>query len=99
VSALDAHRDRLDGLDAELLEILGERFQTCRQVARFKSANEVPMMQPERVEIVRARYRALGTAAQLPSEFTDALFELIIAATCAMEDELMAASGSEVEPR
>ena len=49
------------------------------------------MMQPGRVEQVRARYLELGEAASLPPAFVAALFETLIDATCAMEDELMGA--------
>ncbi len=49
------------------------------------------MMQPDRVVAVRARYLARGEEAKLPAKFTADLFELLIAATCKEEDELMAA--------
>jgi hypothetical protein len=51
------------------------------------------MMQPDRVAEVRARYLARGADAELPADFTAALFELLIGATCKLEDELM--EGSE----
>lgn len=49
----------------------------------------MPMMQPERVQEVRQRYLARGAQAELPPSFVADLFELIIAATCAMEDEII----------
>jgi hypothetical protein len=48
------------------------------------------MMQPERVVEVRERYLARGTEVNLPPDFSAALFELLIEATCKMEDELIA---------
>jgi hypothetical protein len=51
--------------------------------------HEIPMMQPGRVEEVRARYLARGAEVNLPADFTGALFELMIAATCKLEDELI----------
>jgi chorismate mutase len=88
-------RRRLDELDNEIARLLGERFQICREVADYKSEHEIPMMQPDRVVEVRQRYLDRGAAVELPEDFTAALFELLIAATCKMEDELMAAEGSE----
>lgn len=82
-------RRRLDPIDAEIARLLGERFQICREVAEHKSAHGIPMMQPERVAEVRARYLARGAEAGLPEDFTAALFELLIGATCKLEDELM----------
>jgi chorismate mutase-like protein len=97
---LTEFRQRLDPIDAEVARLLGERFQICREVAEYKSAHDIPMMQPERVAEVRARYLARGAEADLPEEFTAALFELLIGATCKLEDELMegAAAGGGEEP-
>jgi chorismate mutase-like protein len=91
MSGLEPFRRRLDALDTEITRLLGARFEVCREVARYKSAHEIPMMQPDRVAEVRARYQARGAEALLPADFTAALFELLIAATCRMEDELMQA--------
>ncbi|HET9162997.1 MAG TPA: chorismate mutase [Solirubrobacterales bacterium] len=88
---LEPYRRRLDGLDDEIARLLGERFEVCREIARYKLAHEIPMMQPHRVDAVRERYLARGAEAQLPAEFCGDLFELLIAATCKEEDELMAA--------
>lgn len=87
---LEPFRRRLDMLDDEIARLLGERFGVCRDIALFKRDHDIPMMQPDRVEQVRSRYLARGCEAQLPAEFTIALFELLIMATCRMEDELIA---------
>jgi chorismate mutase len=89
VSGLEPFRRRLDVIDDEIARLLGERFEICREVAVYKSENEIPMMQPDRVEIVRARYLERGAEASLPEEFSADLFDLLIAATCKAEDELM----------
>jgi 4-amino-4-deoxychorismate mutase len=89
-SGLEPHRRRLDGLDDQIARLLGERFEVCREIARYKRAHDIPMMQPHRVSAVRERYLARGAEANLPAEFTVDLFELLIAATCKEEDELMA---------
>jgi chorismate mutase len=83
-------RARLDQIDAGLVDLLGERFQICREVAVHKSENDIDMMQPGRVEIVRARYLQHGAEVDLPADFTAGFFDLMIDATCRAEDELMA---------
>ncbi len=90
-AGLEPFRRRLDTIDDEIARLLGERFDICREVALYKSANGIPMMQPDRVEVVRGRYLARGAEAGLPAEFSGDLFDLLIAATCKEEDELMAA--------
>ncbi|HEY5709722.1 MAG TPA: chorismate mutase [Solirubrobacterales bacterium] len=92
-NGLGGFRERLDPIDEEIARLLGERFQICREVARYKSEHGIPMMQPARVEEVRSRYLARGAEANLPAGFTGELFELLIGATCKLEDELM--EGSE----
>jgi chorismate mutase len=92
-NGLEPFRRRLDPIDEEIARLLGERFEICREVARYKSERGIPMMQPERVAEVRARYLARGADANLPADFSGDLFELLIAATCKLEDELM--EGSE----
>jgi chorismate mutase len=89
---LEPFRRRLDALDEQVARLLGERFDICREIARYKQRHAIPMMQPGRVQEVRARYRARGRAVGLPEDFTGALFELLIGATCKLEDELMAAA-------
>jgi 4-amino-4-deoxychorismate mutase len=89
VSGLEPFRARLDVVDDEIARLFGERFQICREVAIYKSEHEIPMMQPDRVKVVRQRYLDRGAAAGIPPEFSGDLFELLIAATCKAEDELM----------
>lgn len=102
MSGLEGYRARLDELDDAIARLLGERFDICRAVARYKSAHDIPMMQPDRVVAVRERYLARGAAAGLPADFCSDLFEVLIAATCREEDEIIAAlSGAaqeEAEP-
>jgi 4-amino-4-deoxychorismate mutase len=88
-NGLGEFRERLDPIDEEIARLLGERFEICREVAAYKSEHGIPMMQPERVAEVRARYLARGAAVDLPEDFIAALFELLIGATCKLEDELM----------
>jgi chorismate mutase len=88
-AGLAPFRARLDEIDAQLVDLLGERFQICREVAVHKAENEIEMMQPGRVEIVRARYLQHGAEVDLPGEFTAGFFDLMIDATCRAEDELM----------
>jgi chorismate mutase-like protein len=88
-NGLEPFRRRLDELDDQIARLFGERFDICREIALYKRAHEIPMMQPGRVTEVRARYLARGAEADLPADFTAELFELLIGATCRMEDELI----------
>jgi 4-amino-4-deoxychorismate mutase len=91
---LASFRARLDAFDDGIVRLFGQRFETCREIARYKSEHAISMMQPGRVEQVRARYARRGSEAGVPADFSAALFELVIAATCKMEDELIDAAGA-----
>jgi 4-amino-4-deoxychorismate mutase len=91
-SGLEPFRRRLDRIDAQIAGLLGERFEVCREVAHHKREHGIAMMQPQRVAQVRARYLQRGAEAKLPQDFTAALFDLLIGATCKLEDELMGAT-------
>jgi chorismate mutase len=88
-AGLEPFRRRLDEIDDAIAKLLGERLEICREVAVYKSEHEIPMMQPDRVKLVRERYLARGAEANLPQDFTADLFDLLIATTCKLEDELM----------
>ncbi len=86
---LEPFRRRLDEIDEGIAKLFGERLQICREVAAYKSEHGIPMMQPDRVKVVRERYLTRGAEHELPEEFSAALFELLIGTTCRLEDELM----------
>jgi chorismate mutase len=88
-NGLEPFRRRLDVIDDEIARLLGERLQICREVAVHKSERGIPMMQPDRVKVVRERYLARGAEHDLPQEFSADLFDLLISTTCRLEDELM----------
>jgi chorismate mutase-like protein len=88
-AGLEPFRERLDTIDDQIAKLLGERLDICREVAIYKSEHEIPMMQPDRVKIVRQRYLDRGAEVGLPEEFSSDLFDLLIATTCRLEDELM----------
>jgi chorismate mutase len=99
VSGLEPFRRRLDVIDDEIARLLGERFEICREVAVYKSEHEIPMMQPDRVKQVRQRYLDRGAAVDLPADFSADLFDLLIAATCRAENELMERLAAGAEAR
>lgn len=90
MSDLESFRTQLDVIDGKIIAALGARFEVCREIAEHKRRHQIPMMQPGRVEVVRERYAIGGAMTGMPAGFAESLFELLIAATCRMEDELIA---------
>ena len=82
-------RQRIDDLDARVIEILGERFAVCAQIARVKCQRNLPMMQHSRIAAVKERAVTLGTACRISPGFITAMYDLIIAEACRIEDDLL----------
>ena len=60
MEALSRFREKLNGLDEQLVDLLGKRFKIIREVGHFKKANTIPMMQSKRVEKVKDRCAEMG---------------------------------------
>jgi len=89
MNSLEDFRREIDKLDAALLETLGNRLAVCAEVARFKKSQNIPMMQPARVEMVKDRVAALAERHHLRPEFVRDLYGKIIAEACRLEDEII----------
>lgn len=86
---LSQFRQEIDNLDTQIIEALGKRFEVCRQVAHFKKATKIPMMQPGRVEEVKRRRQELGLQHSMDADFMLNLYSLIIQESCRVEDEII----------
>jgi chorismate mutase-like protein len=90
---LDALRHQLDDLDRRLLEAVRDRIECCVEIARYKRAHGVPMMQPHRIEAVHRNAAAFAAEHGIDDEFLRRLYDLIITETCRVEDLVI--SGGE----
>ncbi len=86
---LSEFRSRLNILDENLLDLLGERYDICREVAKYKRAESIPMMQSARVKEVKERCAQLGIERRLEPAFVKKLYTLIIDESCRIEDEII----------
>jgi chorismate mutase-like protein len=89
VRTLEECRQEIDRLDAQLLEIVGRRLQVCCEVAEYKRAHGMAVLQPERAALVVQRAIALGRAQGLDERFVRALYELIMGEACRLEEEIL----------
>jgi chorismate mutase-like protein len=96
---LAAHRRRIDALDDDIVRLLAERFEVVREVARIKAAHDIPARIPERMEEVRARNSVHGGKSGVDPALVRRLYDQIVDASCALEDELMGRVTNGGEPR
>jgi chorismate mutase len=87
---LTSLRDELDGIDRALLDTLRARLALCCRIGAHKARHAIAMMQPHRIGIVQARAADFAKLHGIDPAFLQALYELIIAETCRLEDEVIA---------
>jgi len=91
---LEALRGRLDRIDEELLRIVDARIRCCVEIAQVKSREGSDMMQPHRIGLVQRRAGEFARTHQVDADFLRRLYELMIAETCRVEDEVISAEAS-----
>jgi chorismate mutase-like protein len=89
MATIEELRRRLDDIDSVLIDVLGERFGVCREIAQIKQQQAIPMMQPGRILLVKQRAAELAARHGIPEEFVDSLYELIIAEACRIEQHII----------
>ncbi|WP_398494375.1 chorismate mutase family protein [Variovorax sp.] len=97
-AVLQALRDELDAIDYQLLANVRDRLAVCCRIGLHKKVHAVPMMQPARIGVVQQRAADFAAAHGLSGEFLRCLYELIIAETCRLEDEIIGAGRDVVSP-
>nr|WP_232320426.1 chorismate mutase family protein [Rhodococcus sp. WMMA185] len=83
---LDTLRTELDTVDAALLDAVRQRLEVCLRIGELKRREHIPLMQPGRMDFVHERAREYADRHSLSPEFFDALYDLLIAETCRLED-------------
>jgi methylmalonyl-CoA epimerase len=93
-SALASFRERIDRVDEQLLSVLAERTAICREVAEHKREHDIPMMQPDRVAAVEARWAELAAERGLDEDFARSLARTVVAENCRIEGTMMSAESA-----
>lgn len=86
VEGLELLRSELDDIDATLLRTLRLRLECCIRIARYKAENDIAMMQPDRVGVVKDRAANYGREHGIDPAFLILLYGVIIDETCRVED-------------
>nr|WP_319270862.1 chorismate mutase [uncultured Draconibacterium sp.] len=86
---LDVLRNRIDAIDAELLETLASRVQIVKQIGEYKRDNNVTALQINRwTELMENRVK-LGKSMDVNETFVKILFQLIHEDSVRMQTEIM----------
>jgi len=84
---LAPYRARIDALDDEIVALLGRRYAVVAEVAQLKAEHGISSVQPNRVEEVLSRVRALAKTHGLDPAFVASLYSAMIDHAHVIEDQ------------
>lgn len=86
---LDVLRNRIDAIDAELLETLASRIEIVKQIGKYKRENNVTALQINRWSQLMENRVTLGKKLEINETFVKILFQLIHEDSVRMQTEIM----------
>lgn len=87
--SLEDLREQIDGIDRDLLEVLGSRMKISEKIAEFKRDNNVTTLQASRWDALLKDRVNIGSAFNLPEGFVTAVYEEIHRASIKRQSEIM----------
>ncbi len=78
MNELELLRQKINQLDAELLDLLALRGGLSQEVAEYKAKNSLPIYQPQREEELFSRIRTMAAEKGLDPDYIESIFRLII---------------------
>ncbi|MDB5023563.1 MAG: chorismate mutase related enzyme [Mucilaginibacter sp.] len=82
-------RERIDEIDEKIVKLINQRLEICKSVAKYKSENDIPMMQPGRVQEVLLKRRKLADQLSINPDLVENVYKLIVEEACVLEDEII----------
>jgi chorismate mutase len=86
---LEEHRQKIDYIDDRIIDLLAERMEVIRVVAKIKADNDIPAVLPDRVEEVITRCAVRAETRHISPELARLLYTLIVDHACATEEEII----------
>lgn len=87
--SLADYRQRIDHIDDQLVDLLGQRLSLIREVAQSKKDHQTAVMQPNRVVQVVERCKARGRRHHIRESLIEQLYGLIIDEACQIEYDVI----------
>ena len=94
MAGLDDLRAELEGIDAELVEVLARRFRVVLSIAEVKATEGIPVVLPDRIGQVQERVAALAAQHGLNPALAQRIYRHIIEEAIAAEEHHIARPGS-----
>jgi len=84
---LAPYRARIDTLDAQIVALLGQRFDVIRDVAKLKAEHGIAPILPDRVEEVVSHARAKAEKAGVDPALVEKIYRIIIDTAVQQEED------------
>ena len=84
---LAPYRAKLDTLDAQIVALLGQRFDVIRDVAKLKAEHGIAPILPDRIEEVVSHARAKAEKAGVDPKLVEQIYRIIIDTAVQEEDD------------
>ena len=86
---LAPYRRRIDELDAQIIALLGERFEVVRQVAALKAEHGIHPVLADRLEQVVVQAKAHAEQVGFPADVAEQIYRALLDAACQLEADLI----------
>lgn len=90
VEKLQPYRKRIDDLDDQIIDLLGQRLDIINEVAVLKSENNISPILQDRVDEVRDRCVKHAVAKGYDAKVIADIYSLIIEYSCKVEQDYQA---------
>jgi isochorismate pyruvate lyase len=94
---LAPYRAKIDALDAQIVALLGQRFDVIRDVAVLKAKHGIAPILPDRVEEVVSHARARAEKAGVDPKLVEKIYRIIIDTACQEEEDYARAQQAKPE--
>ena len=94
---LTPYRARIDVLDAQIVALLGQRFDVIREVAVLKAEHGIAPILPDRIEEVVQHARAKAEKAGVDPKLVEQIYRIIIDTACREEEEYSRAQQAKAQ--
>jgi len=88
MNPLESNRKKIDSLDQQLIELLGQRELVVKEIGIYKAKNHIPPLQAARFQQVLDRNIAAGKNHDLSPDFVTEVFNAIHKESLRKEEEI-----------
>lgn len=89
ISVLETLREKIDSIDQQMLELLSQRMNIVEEIGKYKSKNEVTILQLRRWEKIISTRIKLGKKLGLTEDFIKKLLQLVHKESIQKQTEVM----------